>query len=264
MIGRAELSRIALRSGVGERAQEKDYVLAWLLRAAAEYKEERIVFKGGTALRRCYFDDYRFSEDLDFTVTDVALRGRLDRVVERWCSEIGRIAGIDASVESDPENPEGRLWVSYTGPLLAQRKNEIKIDFSFDEPVLTAIEYPTIHSEYSDLPADTYRLPTYSLIEIWAEKTRSLLQRTQPRDVYDLVALARFDGRIALEAWPVFIAKTERKGIDPARLAYRIDTIEGRMRSLWTKLLAHQMAEIEPFEACWRDLRRALRSARYI
>jgi predicted nucleotidyltransferase component of viral defense system len=28
-----------------------------------------LAFKGGTALRRCWFEDYRFSEDLDFTLT---------------------------------------------------------------------------------------------------------------------------------------------------------------------------------------------------
>ena len=27
-----------------------------------------LAFKGGTALKRCYFSDYRFSEDLDFTL----------------------------------------------------------------------------------------------------------------------------------------------------------------------------------------------------
>ena len=28
------------------------------------------VFKGGTCLKKCYFETYRFSEDLDFTLLD--------------------------------------------------------------------------------------------------------------------------------------------------------------------------------------------------
>lgn len=28
---------------------------------------DNLIFKGGTCLRKCYFEDYRFSEDLDFT-----------------------------------------------------------------------------------------------------------------------------------------------------------------------------------------------------
>ena len=31
------------------------------------------IFKGGTSLKKCWFPEYRFSEDLDFTV-----HGRLD------------------------------------------------------------------------------------------------------------------------------------------------------------------------------------------
>ena len=33
---------------------------------------ELLVFKGGTALKRCHFGDYRFSEDLDFTLARAA------------------------------------------------------------------------------------------------------------------------------------------------------------------------------------------------
>ncbi|MBW6474015.1 MAG: nucleotidyl transferase AbiEii/AbiGii toxin family protein [Anaerolineaceae bacterium] len=29
--------------------------------------DKNLVFKGGTCLRKCYFPDYRFSENLDFT-----------------------------------------------------------------------------------------------------------------------------------------------------------------------------------------------------
>lgn len=70
MIGRPELSRLAAANGVGERAQENDYVLAWILAARAAIGPRSLVFKGGTALRRCYFADYRYSEDLDFTADE--------------------------------------------------------------------------------------------------------------------------------------------------------------------------------------------------
>jgi predicted nucleotidyltransferase component of viral defense system len=37
---------------------------------------DTLVFKGGTALKKCYFGDYRFSEDLDFTGVGSAPAGR--------------------------------------------------------------------------------------------------------------------------------------------------------------------------------------------
>ena len=55
---------------IPESVLERDYCLAWLLAALAESDFKAVLgFKGGTALKRCYFGDYRFSEDLDFTLT---------------------------------------------------------------------------------------------------------------------------------------------------------------------------------------------------
>lgn len=70
MIRNAEITKLAHQEGVGARVIEKDYVLSWLLAAIAESElRNQLVFKGGTALKRMYYPDYRFSEDLDFTVT---------------------------------------------------------------------------------------------------------------------------------------------------------------------------------------------------
>jgi hypothetical protein len=52
---------VAPPSTESETAQEKDYVLAWLLAARATLGPTGWVFKGRTALRRCYFPGYRYS-----------------------------------------------------------------------------------------------------------------------------------------------------------------------------------------------------------
>ncbi len=55
---------------IPEAVIERDYVLSWFLTGLATHPlREVLAFKGGTALRRCWFEDYRFSEDLDFTLT---------------------------------------------------------------------------------------------------------------------------------------------------------------------------------------------------
>ncbi len=55
---------------IPEAVIERDYVLAWFLIGLAGHPfREVLVLKGGTALRRRWFEDYRFSEDLDFTLT---------------------------------------------------------------------------------------------------------------------------------------------------------------------------------------------------
>ena len=56
---------------IREDVLERDYCLAWLLSALSESNlRSALAFKGGTALKRCYFADYRFSEDLDFTLRE--------------------------------------------------------------------------------------------------------------------------------------------------------------------------------------------------
>ncbi len=52
-------------------AVEKDYILGWILYGIQNSMTcNRWLFKGGTCLKKCYFETYRFSEELDFTLTD--------------------------------------------------------------------------------------------------------------------------------------------------------------------------------------------------
>src|SRR5947208_16396855 len=82
-------NRLAKQGGrrIREDVLERDYCLAWFLAALEESDlRTRLALKGGTALKRCYFVDYRFSEDLDFTLLeaipfDSILHG-LERVYE--------------------------------------------------------------------------------------------------------------------------------------------------------------------------------------
>jgi predicted nucleotidyltransferase component of viral defense system len=52
--------------GLDPNIVEKDYVLGWLLAGIANNAslKSKWVFKGGPCLKKCYFETYRFSEDL--------------------------------------------------------------------------------------------------------------------------------------------------------------------------------------------------------
>src|SRR4051812_18276972 len=74
MIDRREILDTASRVSLNPHVVEKDYVLGWLLAGIREHPElaDSWVFKGGTCLKKCFFETYRFSEDLDFTLRDDA------------------------------------------------------------------------------------------------------------------------------------------------------------------------------------------------
>jgi len=105
VIGRPEISRLSVAGGVSEGAQEKDYVLAWLLAARATLGPSSLVFKGGTALRRCYFPGYRYSEDLDFSADDQPSLEEIWVILDAWCEWVGDQTGIQASRVA-PRRPE--------------------------------------------------------------------------------------------------------------------------------------------------------------
>jgi predicted nucleotidyltransferase component of viral defense system len=94
MIDRREILETASALSLLPSVVEKDYVLGWVLAGINAHEDlaESWVFKGGTCLKKCYFETYRFSEDLDFTLCDEAhideefLQETLAEVVE-WVAE---------------------------------------------------------------------------------------------------------------------------------------------------------------------------------
>lgn len=72
MIPRSALQARVQEWGLTEEVVEKDYVLGWLLAGIGAHPilGSTWIFKGGTCLKKCYLETYRFSEDLDFTVLE--------------------------------------------------------------------------------------------------------------------------------------------------------------------------------------------------
>jgi predicted nucleotidyltransferase component of viral defense system len=92
LIAEAEIRRYAAQWGVDPMVVDLDYALGWWLAALYHTAEsaDLLRFKGGTCLRKCYFADYRFSEDLDFTATATLAPQALMAWVEqatRWAAD---------------------------------------------------------------------------------------------------------------------------------------------------------------------------------
>lgn len=72
MISKQEIMDFAREFSLTPHIVEKDYLLGWVLYGIYNHSalKQDWIFKGGTCLKKCYFETYRFSEDLDFTITD--------------------------------------------------------------------------------------------------------------------------------------------------------------------------------------------------
>ncbi len=116
-------NRLAAAGGyrIREDVLERDYCLAWFLTALAESNlREILAFKGGTALKRCYFGDYRFSEDLEFTLIEPVsfedLLSRLEPVYEAVREESGITFAFDRKDRLEHPNSH-TFYLRYEGPL---------------------------------------------------------------------------------------------------------------------------------------------------
>jgi predicted nucleotidyltransferase component of viral defense system len=185
---------------------EKDYVLGWLLAGVAQSIElgDNWVFKGGTCLKKCYFETYRFSEDLDFTLRkaeqqDSAFLVKQFREITTW---IYSAAGIQFPPELIKfevyRNPRGMTSVQgkigYLGPL--QRGGNpprVKLDLTADEVLVLDPCIQEVSHPYSDRPDGGINIRCYCFEEIFAEKVRALAERLRPRDLYDVIHLYRHD-----------------------------------------------------------------------
>ena len=269
MIDRQELTEMARELSLSLPVVEKDYVLGWLLAgiSANEVLAKHWVFKGGTCLKKCYFETYRFSEDLDFTITEDAQidEGFLIAAFRDISAWIYEESGIEIPADQirfkiadipDGKYAEGRVY--YVGPL-QQRRNlaRIKFDLTSKEKLVLVPEGREVHHPYSDRPEAGIHILSYCFEEVFAEKVRALAERERPRDLYDVVHLYRHD-EIRPDRSVVMNTLREKcafKNIPvPNSASLMRPDARGKLLAEWEDMLAHQLPILPPFDQFWDEL----------
>ncbi len=254
MIHQNQIKRRADEDGLSAPAVERDYVLAHVLTAISEHDQQaQIVFKGGTALRLCHFDDYRYSADLDFSLIDgLDIEGALRLVDDALADRTERI-GFPLLGLTGGTPPR----IEYVGPLGAKRR-QLKLDLATDELVENTTALP-IRRRYED--QEGCRCRVYTLEEIAAEKLRCVMQRVQCRDLFDLHELLIEGGVDAEAIWPLFERKARHRDRDPGRFGDCFADRELRWRERWDRELAEYVVSPPHLDGVLRAVRRELRFA---
>jgi predicted nucleotidyltransferase component of viral defense system len=269
MIGRQEILEFAREVGLDPNVVEKDYVLGWMLAGISRHPRARDtwLFKGGTCLKKCYFETYRFSEDLDFTLLDgshvdeASLREIFAEITEWVYGESGVEFPEAARAIEIYINPRGNRSaqgrVGYRGPMQRQADlPRVRFDLTNDERVVREGVRRRVHHPYSDEPEGGIDVLAYCFEEVFAEKLRALTERQRPRDLYDVVHLHRHEtGADRAAVREVLRAKCEFKGIAvPTFEMIRSSPQHAEMRADWQQMLAHQLPELPPFDSFWDEL----------
>lgn len=256
MIGKQDILDRAAEWQLRPEVVEKDYALGWSLAALASSSfRDQWIFKGGTCIKKCFSETYRFSEDLDFSLTPEAAytKSELLALLRELAGVAGELSGIEFPEEKivvhSRQNLQGQPTfegrIAYAGPLRIPSYPRVRFDLTKHEPIIDDPDSREVFHPYPDPLPDASTVLTYSFDEILAEKVRALYERARPRDLYDVVFLLRNQPEaFALDhVGQVFRQKCQVKEISPPGTAEFIDLVEAssELRSEWESMLAHQL-----------------------
>lgn len=275
MITKQNITSLASTLQLLPTTVEKDYVLSWILYGISQNEKiSEWFFKGGTCLKKCYFETYRFSEDLDFTVPKGAIYHENDikMALNTVADFVYEHAGINLRTreievkESINKNNRKTYVAKYTylGPLGLPSRNQqrIKFDITDDEIIVDDHDMRDVFHMYTDAPNPPTKIKCYSVNEILAEKTRAIFERQgRARDIYDIVNISRnFREHINIDiAKNGLLKKFAFKSLPKPSvdlICSQLDLLQ--LKAAWEDQLGHQLEVLPPAESFYNDLRPAL------
>lgn len=205
MINRTEIEQKAKEFEIHQANVERDYIFGWILFGIFTVSELKdvIFLKGGNALRKGYFANTRFSNDLDFGIPGNIQSGVLLNEINRVCDFIHTKNGV--SFVNENNKVEEKFIATEGGVISDLKVYEAKIYFKdfygnsdhiiikismditrFDKVLLPLQTVDLIHP-YSDASEVTCQIRCMKLEEIIATKLKCLLQRQHAPDLFDYV-----------------------------------------------------------------------------
>ncbi len=280
MVLQREILAKAQEWGVHPNTVDKDYVLGHFLHCFFSFDNNRkcFIFKGGTCLRKCYFPDYRFSEDLDFTLTDSTFS-----VNEEFILKITRSCTLQTGIQFHlikfekkqflNEEKGYKCVIAFWGANHSKNKapapkerwiTKIEIDISIEEEILFPVNQLKIHHPYSDRNrVENATIPVYSMEEILTEKIRAFYQRSYkaPRDFYDVWYLLN---HADFQNWEHLSnqlkVKCAVKNILIDTQLFESEQVYEIVSQSWNKSIAHHLFKehLPDFEKVWTFLKSSL------
>lgn len=253
MINYRRCLKFAEQYGVKPEVIENDYFVECFLHAVAGDKElgKMLIFRGGTCLHKVYFDNYRFSEDLDFVFlkgTDLPLlMGKLNSLID------GLKISLQGISVTEEKKEKSRLQIMIGYNLvneITEGGKHLKIDIceAEDVPGNIAARIKYIYDEFKG--ADD-SLQCYKLEAVVADKISRINSiNKEARDIYDMKYLLQSDVDI-----------NEVKDEYKRRFAYNLNP-EDLIRKvkdkvyegLWNYRLGHQVKELTEYKVFIKEL----------
>lgn len=255
MIRPIEIKQKARGYGVPVSTIERDYVQSWLLKTLGQID---MVLKGGTGLKKVYVENYRFSDDLDFTLLQTISTRSLKSQIRKAVIIAREESGINFRNEIKFNDTKSGLRANIHFTIIkiaAGTETSIKLDITYSdrEHVLLPIIDKRIFHSYSDRCNATVN--AYALEEIVAEKLRALFERKWPRDLYDIWYFRDYLSK-------KIVIKTFREKCKFKNIPVDISSLEehkNNLKNAWKSSLSHQFNVLPAFEKVYNEVLESLR-----
>jgi len=247
MLTENHIHLIANQERVPPTTIEKDYVLSWVLSGLPVLNSKGCyIFRGGTALKKVYYSDFRYSEDLDFIYSQKLNVESILRDVNIIFQFVKDRSNMDMRIKTYEIPTSGRLQIQigFSGPLHRGGDNFIEIDIvDFATPIEKPLQM-MIHTPYPDISVED-KLIVVPLMDMVTDKLFAMSDRPEPRDLYDLYEIIRRE-KLSIEVIRFQFKQKHGISLDITTLVspHRIS----QYRNLWEVRLSHQVQRLPKFE----------------
>lgn len=247
MIPLIEINAKAKKFNVSAETIEKDYIISWLLYCISQSEiKNNFVFYGGTAIKKIYYENHRFSEDIDL-ICEKKISAEFI-LKELKCLSLA-LTKANISLKLDNNNilrDQHRLqvFIKYEGfDEIVFTPKTIRLDFCMDMKNLWETHMISPITVYSDVPTQNSSLNVMTLNTILANKLGLLIDRTrnEPRDLYDIWVLLQKAKQFKIDFEKVSILFKKKYNVFPTFSLLASYLAPSIFKAKWQNRLKHQI-----------------------
>lgn len=258
MISYSEIEAESSKVGVSPVTIEKDYHLDWYLAGlASENLFARFSFYGGTAIKKVFIPNHRFSEDIDLISGEQLSPETIGEVLSQVHKFLEREANLFYSYRPDEVQIAGtqtRFVIHYRGFSEIGGIKRFLLDLAQGIEELPKPISRKLITPYRDLAERKVQIQALPVEVICADKLALIVdhKRKEPRDIYDLWSLLtqvkKFDRRLFLSRfWKALSYSVEFPII---RSSFK----DSDFQMAWEVRLKHQVPHLPDFNTVVLEL----------
>lgn len=258
MISYQEIEAESARIGVSPQTIEKDYHLDWYLVALwSEKLFSQFAFYGGTAIKKIYLPNHRFSEDIDLISGAKLDPDALGQILDRNHKFLEKEANLFYSYRPDKTQIAGtqtRFVIHYHGFSEIGGIKRFLLDLAQGIEELPNPVSRKLITHYRDLAKRKVQIQALPIEVICADKLALIVdrKRKEPRDIYDLwsvlTQIKKFDRKLFLSRFRKVLSYSVDFSV--IRSSFK----DSDFQRSWEVRLRHQVPSLPDFDVTLPEL----------